>query len=90
MTIQYTSILHSKALQTLSKLGFIGLKTNHLATLFFTLHRRVARFSFGKGKMYQMKQGITNGQKTYLTAIKYTKISHSKTIQNIPKLVHLA
>jgi hypothetical protein len=33
MTVKYTSIFHCKALQNLPKLGFLGLKTNHLATL---------------------------------------------------------
>jgi hypothetical protein len=35
MGIKYTKIVHSKTLQNLSKLGFFGLKTNHLATLVF-------------------------------------------------------
>jgi hypothetical protein len=34
MTVKYTSIFHSKALKNLPKLGFFGLKTNRLATLF--------------------------------------------------------
>jgi hypothetical protein len=34
MVITYTNIYHSKALQNLPKFGILGLKTNHLATLF--------------------------------------------------------
>jgi hypothetical protein len=30
---EYTNLFHSKALQNLPKLGFFGLKINHLATL---------------------------------------------------------
>jgi hypothetical protein len=33
MVIKYTNIFHSKALQNLPKLGFFGLKINHLVTL---------------------------------------------------------
>jgi hypothetical protein len=33
MVIKYTNVFHSKALQNLPKLGFFGLKINHLATL---------------------------------------------------------
>jgi hypothetical protein len=33
MAINYTYIFQSKALQNFPKLGFFGLKTNHLATL---------------------------------------------------------
>jgi hypothetical protein len=40
MAINY--ILKSKALKNLPKLGFIGLKTNHLATLHFRLSRNAA------------------------------------------------
>jgi hypothetical protein len=31
--IKYTDIFHCKTLQNLPKFGFLGLKTNHLATL---------------------------------------------------------
>jgi hypothetical protein len=33
MVIKYTTTFHSKALQIFPKLGFLFLKTNHLATL---------------------------------------------------------
>jgi hypothetical protein len=33
MVIKCTYILHSKALQNFPKLGFLGMKINHLATL---------------------------------------------------------
>jgi hypothetical protein len=33
MAIKYHNIVHSNALQILTKLGIFGLKTNHLATL---------------------------------------------------------
>jgi hypothetical protein len=36
MVIKYTSIYHSKALQNVPKLGFFGLKTNPLATLYLS------------------------------------------------------
>jgi hypothetical protein len=36
MAITYTNIFHCKALQNLPKLGFLGLKICHLATLSLT------------------------------------------------------
>jgi hypothetical protein len=48
MAIKYINIFQSKALQNLPKLGFFGLKTNHLATLFFDVgisSQKKSRFS---------------------------------------------
>jgi hypothetical protein len=36
MTIKYTRIFHSKAVQNFTQIWIFGLKTNHLATLFAT------------------------------------------------------
>jgi hypothetical protein len=36
MTIKYTTIFHSKALQNLPKIGIFGLQIHHLATLDWT------------------------------------------------------
>jgi hypothetical protein len=41
MVIKYTKILHRKTLQNLPKLGFLGLKTNHLATLLRIGHTKM-------------------------------------------------
>jgi hypothetical protein len=37
MAVKFTNIFHSKALPNIPKLGFLGLKINHLPTLVFTL-----------------------------------------------------
>jgi hypothetical protein len=41
MAIKYINILQSKALQNLYKLGFFGLKRNHLATLVKSIDRNL-------------------------------------------------
>jgi hypothetical protein len=38
MAIKYTNIFHSKVLKNLPKLGFLGLKIYHLATLVLIRH----------------------------------------------------
>jgi hypothetical protein len=50
MTINYTNILNSKALQNLSEFGFIGLKIYHLATLAQTTYVHAYRRTERKRK----------------------------------------
>jgi hypothetical protein len=46
MAIKYISIFQAKALKNLPKLGFFGLKMNHLATQVMVAENPIANFCF--------------------------------------------
>jgi hypothetical protein len=54
--MKYTNILHSKALQNLPKLGYFGLKINHLATLSATTFSVVQLENYSSAAMCVRKR----------------------------------
>jgi hypothetical protein len=101
--LKYINFFQSKALQNLPKLGFFGLKRNHLATLMCFGHRKHnatnhyyhSSFPQSTGvarfflvQTYQKREKYTNDHILYRTAIMCRKIYQHFPFQGRPSKIY--